>query len=368
MSDENFVKARARLLLDNPFFGTLCLRLSPKKWEDQTGATDGKSLFYNEKWFNSLTFSQQIGFVAHEVMHVVLLHITRRNNRHPKKWNVACDYAINNHLVAEGFILPDGGLVDLQYNDMTAEEIYDILPEPPGGWDAIVMDLGGCGGVLDHPGSDGTKGKIDALETELKVAVNQAAEAAKMAGKLSGSLKDLVDEIIEPKVCWKAVLSRFMRGDSKSDFSWIKPNRRFIAGGMYLPSLHSPGLEEITVAVDTSGSITNDELTQFTAETSSILRELAPEKINFLQCDWEVQVDNTYTPDDLPLSVTYEGRGGTAFAPVMDYVNEKYPFTKALVYLTDLESDDFGDKPNYPVLWISTTERKEVPYGEVVQM
>ena len=87
-----------------------------------------------------------------------------------------------------------------------------------------------------------------------------------------------------------------------------------------------------------------------------------------MQCDWEVQVDNTYTPDDLPLSVTYEGRGGTAFAPVMDYVNEKYPFTKALVYLTDLESDDFGDKPNYPVLWISTTERKEVPYGEVVQM
>lgn len=366
MSD--LTKARARLLLDNPFFGTLCLRLIPKEWEDQTGATDGKHLFYNKKWYDSLTFSKQIGFVAHEVMHVVLLHITRRNNRHPKKWNVACDYAINNFLIKEGFILPDGGLVDDQYDDMTAEQIYDVLPEPPGGWDAISIDFGGCGGVLDHPDSDGTQGTLDNLETELKVAINQAAEGAKMAGKLSGNLKRIVDDVVKPKVCWKAVLSRFLRGDSKSDFSWIKPNRRFIAGGMYLPSLYSPGLEEITIAVDTSGSISDDELAQFTAETSSILRELGPEKINFLQCDWEVNEATTYTTDDLPLSITYKGGGGTAFSPVMQYVNKHYPFTKAVVYLTDLESNDFGDKPPYPVLWVSTVKEQEVPYGEIVEM
>ena len=366
MSD--LTKARARLLLDNPFFGTLCLRLIPKEWEDQTGATDGKHLFYNKKWYDSLTFSKQIGFVAHEVMHVVLLHITRRNNRHPKKWNVACDYAINNFLIKEGFILPDGGLVDDQYDDMTAEQIYDVLPEPPGGWDAISIDFGGCGGVLDHPDSDGTQGTLDNLETELKVAINQAAEGAKMAGKLSGNLKRIIDDVVKPKVCWKAVLSRFLRGDSKSDFSWIKPNRRFIAGGMYLPSLYSPGLEEITIAVDTSGSISDDELAQFTAETSSILRELGPEKINFLQCDWEVNEATTYTTDDLPLSITYKGGGGTAFSPVMQYVNKHYPFTKAVVYLTDLESNDFGDKPPYPVLWVSTVKEQEVPYGEIVEM
>ena len=159
-----------------------------------------------------------------------------------------------------------------------------------------------------------------------------------------------------------------MRGDSKSDFSWIKPNRRFIAGGMYLPSLYSPGLEEITIAVDTSGSISDDELAQFTAETSSILRELGPEKINFLQCDWEVNEATTYTTDDLPLSITYKGGGGTAFSPVMQYVNKHYPFTKAVVYLTDLESNDFGDKPPYPVLWVSTVKEQEVPYGEIVEM
>ena len=366
MSD--LTKARTRLLLDNPFFGTLCLRLTPVEWEDQTGATDGKHLYYNKKWYNSLTFAQQTGFVAHEVMHVVLLHITRRGDRHPKKWNVACDYAINNFLISEGFILPDGGLVDSQYDDMTAEQIYDLLPEPPGGWDTIAIDFGGCGGVLDHPGKDGTKGTMDNLETEINVAINQAAEGAKMAGKLSGGLQTLVDKVVQPKVCWKAVLSRFLRGDSKSDFSWLRPNRRFIAGGLYLPSLHTPALEEITVAVDTSGSINDNELAQFTAETSSILRELAPEKINFLQCDWEVNEATTYTPDDLPLKITYQGRGGTAFEPVMSYVNKNYPLTKAVVYLTDLESNDFGAKPPYPVLWISTNKNMEVPYGEIVEM
>ena len=80
-----FVKARSRLILDNPFFGTLCLRLKAVEWDDETGATDGVHLFYNVKWFEKLTDMERIGFLAHEVMHVVLLHITRRNERHATK-------------------------------------------------------------------------------------------------------------------------------------------------------------------------------------------------------------------------------------------------------------------------------------------
>ena len=71
-----FVKARSRLILDNPFFGTLCLRLKVVEWEQETGATDGVHLFYNPKWFEKLTDMERIGFLAHEVLHVVFLHIT----------------------------------------------------------------------------------------------------------------------------------------------------------------------------------------------------------------------------------------------------------------------------------------------------
>ena len=368
------VKARAALITDQPFFGTLMLKLKVKEWEDSTGATDGVNLFYNLKWFLKLPYNARLGFLAHEIMHIVGLHPSRRGERHPRKWNVACDYAINNYLIKQGFILPDGGLVDDQYDDMSAEEIYELLPEPPSGWDSVSIDFGGCGGVLDHPGLDGTDGTFKTVESELRTAIAQSAEAAKMSGNLPGALKSFIDQALEPQVDWKTVLARFLTANNKNDYSWLKANRRFIGNGLYLPSLYSTGLEEIVIAVDTSGSVSNEELEQFTGETSAILRELNPEKIQFLQCDTEVCATDEYTKDNLPLEVTYEGRGGTCFYPVINHINEHFPNIRALVYLTDLgvSYDDFGEAPDYPVLWVSTHPadhlEEGVPYGEVIQM
>jgi len=263
--------------------------------------------------------------------------------------------------------LPKGGLVDPQYNDMTAEAVYSMLPEPDKGWDNISVDFGKCGGVMDHPGTDGTAGKTGAIEAGLTVAIHQAAEAAKAQGKLSGNLESIVSDVTDPKVDWKQVLARFLRANNKSDFTWVRPNRRFIGRGLYLPSLHNPCLEEIVIAVDTSGSVSEEELTQFTTETSYILHELAPERVQFLQCDAEINEATEYTRESLPLKVSYKGRGGTRFSPVIDYVNEHHPNAAALVYLTDLGSDDFGDKPQYPVLWV-TTDMTSAPYGEVIKI
>lgn len=257
--------------------------------------------------------------------------------------------------------------MDSQYDNMTAEAIYSELPEPEKGWDNVAVDFGKCGGVMDHPGNDGTPGTAGAIEAGLTVAIHQAAEAAKAQGKLSADLESLISDITDPKVDWKAVLARFLRANNKSDFTWVRPNRRFIARGMYLPSLHNPCLEEIVIAVDTSGSISDEELKQFTTETSYILHELAPERVQFIQCDAEINDVTEYTRESLPLKVTYKGRGGTEFTPVIDYVNENHPNTAALVYLTDLECGDFGDKPHYPVLWVTTNETK-ADYGEVIQM
>ena len=186
-------------------------------------------------------------------------------------------------------------------------------------------------------------------------------------GKLPGHLQTLIEKALTPKIDWKMTLARFLRANNKSDFTWVKPNRRFVSRGLYLPSLHTPCLEEIAVAVDTSGSISEEELLQFTGEITSILHDTDPERIHFLQCDTEVRADDEYTRESLPLKITYRGRGGTSFSPVMDHITTEHPGVSALVYLTDLESTDFGDKPHYPVLWI-TTSSTEAPYGEVVQL
>ena len=364
MSNDTFTKARSKLVLDNPFFGTLCLRLAPKATEDvDTGATDGVSLLYNPKWFEKLKPLERIGFLAHEVMHVVLMHHTRRQERHAQKWNVAADYAINNHLIQNNFILPKGGLVDDQYDNMTTEDIYNKLPEPPEGDWLILLDESGCGDVLDHPNK---AANTSSIEAEWTVAINQAYEAAKQQGKAPGGMESIIEDINTPKLDWRAILYRFLSANSKNDYSWNRYNRRFIGGGLYLPSLYSPALEEIAVAVDTSGSISDEELTTFTTETSVILRDLDPERIHFIQCDAEIQGHDEYTRESLPLKVKYKGRGGTAFEPVTDYINENIPNCKALVYLTDLMGS-FGDEPAYPVLWV-TTEEGGAPYGEVIKI
>lgn len=358
-----FIKARAKLILDNPFFGTLCLRLKPVETDEMpTGATDGVSLFYNPKWFEKLKELERIAFLAHEVMHVVLMHHTRREAREPEKWNVAADYAINNHLVKEGFFLPAGGLVDEQYDNMSTEHIYSLLPDQ----DSDKLDPGNCGGVLDHPTAN-NKDSVGAVEASLTVAINQAAEAARTCGKLSSNMETVVGQAVDAKVNWKAVLARFLRSHNKADFTWQRPNRRFIGRGMYLPSMHNPCLEEIAVISDTSASRTDEELNQDLSEISSILRDLNPTSVHFIQCDAEVNDDTEYTRESLPLRVTYRGRGGTRFSPAIKHVNEKHPNVQACIYLTDLECDDFGDKPNYPVIWV-TTIPGEAPYGEIIQM
>jgi predicted metal-dependent peptidase len=100
-------KARTALLLDHPFFGTLLFRLGAQAHSSiATMATDGVSLHYNPEFVEKLSGAELIGTLAHEVMHPALQHHTRRAGRSPKRWNMACDYAINPMLLDSGLTLP----------------------------------------------------------------------------------------------------------------------------------------------------------------------------------------------------------------------------------------------------------------------
>ena len=121
-------KSRAALLLDHPFFGTLLFRLGARpRTSIETMATDGVSLFYNPKFVETLSAAQLMGTLAHEVMHPALQHHTRRNGRDPRRWNMACDYAINPMLVDVGLTLPEGVLLEDRFRGMSAERIYNQL-------------------------------------------------------------------------------------------------------------------------------------------------------------------------------------------------------------------------------------------------
>ena len=157
-AESDMLKARAQLLMDQPFFGALALRLKLIQDNDNcdTAATDGVRLIYNSDYIEKLDTVTRKGLIAHEVMHCVFNHMTRRQERDPKLWNIATDFAINNHLIECDFVLPQGALVDDKYGDMTAEKIYANLdhenPPKQCPW-GMVLDAG-AGQLALHQSSD----------------------------------------------------------------------------------------------------------------------------------------------------------------------------------------------------------------------
>jgi len=157
-------------------------------------------------------------------------HHTRRNGRDPEDWNIACDYAINQILIDEWFVLPDGALFDPQYRGMSAEKIYDLLPKRLG-----TPEPQKWGKVLD--GGDNSTQDLGKLMT--------AAKAGKAAGTLPGWVEEFVGTMTTAKVDWREQLQEFLRRGVNRTSTWTKPNKRYAAHGMFLPGSKREGLQKI---------------------------------------------------------------------------------------------------------------------------
>jgi predicted metal-dependent peptidase len=386
---ELFAKARAALLVGAPFWGVLSLRLAPM--EDcsvETMETNGVSIRFNPDFVAGLSRGALRTVIAHETMHCAALHHTRRGDRDLWRWNVACDHAINPLLVAAGFELPDGALLDAAYAGMSAEEIYNKLPDDAGqnGNDQNGKDPGGMGGVTDpppggdessDPGQVGTQaGKpggqapspadLARQEENWTIATAQAEATARAMGIAAGDAARAIRDQVAPKVDWRDVLRRYLSTAAKSNYAWTPPNRRYIARGLYLPSLRNETLGPVVIAVDTSGSINNATLAAFGAEITAILDEAAPEAIHVVYCDAVVKGTACFEPGDT-IHLAPQGGGGTAFGPVFEWVAQSDVQPVCAVYLTDLDGRDFGPTPDYPVLWV-TTWKTAAPFGEVIPL
>jgi predicted metal-dependent peptidase len=364
-ASQKMIKARANLVMGHPFFGTLALRL--KMIEDpsiETASCDGTSIRYNPKYVGKLPLSKVQGLIAHEVMHPAFLHHTRRGSRDKRKWNKACDYSINTILINAGFDLPEGGCVNPAYSGMTAEHIYTLLPDDPS--DDQNIDPGGDGGVDDSPNSQnkgGSQSQQNHEEAEWKVAVAQAAHVAKQTGHLPSEIERMMEELFEPVLPWRSILRRFMTEKCNDDFSWKRGNRRFIAQGLYLPSrLSDDAMGEIVICIDTSGSVSQKELTEFGSEVKGIVDEVRPSKVRVIYCDAEIaHIDVFEQHDELEFAV--HGGGGTDFRPPFRYLEEQGIEPRCLVYLTD-GYGPFPDEPNFPTLWCINNHDVVPPHGE----
>lgn len=362
-------KAKVNLILDHPFFATLLLAMPLiERAETATMETDGETVWFNPQWTAKHTLPEITFVLAHETLHGVFGHTLRRGAKTPNRWNIATDYVINDLLVAEKVgTMPKGALFNSQLvaqGGGTAEGVYALLPE-----DSEGKAPGTKGGALDglvQPSQD--KSVLSQKESEMRVKVVQARNAAKMHGKLSGGIDRLVKELVRTETDWRSVLRRFLSERAKTDLSYARPKRRFLAEDIYLPSLVGEKLGAIEVAIDCSGSVSPAMLDMFCAEIRAIAQDTMPSEIRITYFDHTVLKRETFGPDDT-ITLKPVGGGGTAFSPVFKTVNADETPPVAVVVLTDLMCNDFGPAPEYPVLWASTDRNHNaVPFGEITYL
>jgi predicted metal-dependent peptidase len=379
---KQLAKARAGLVLDQPFFGSLALRLElveqsdPGWWASQnvptTMATDGKRIHFYPEFVESMSLEETKGVICHEIMHCANQHHTRRDDREQVRWNMAGDYAINPIILNCGMALPKGCLADQQFGNMSAEEIYGKLPEMPDDPNGQGQGEGGFGSVIDSPSGEGngpaSKDELEHAAQEWKVAVAQAATQAKNMGELPGALERIVEDLLEPVLDWKELLRRFVDTSARNDFAWFPPNRRYVHMGIYLPSLHSQELKNIVMAMDTSGSISNDDLKAFASEVRAIVQDFRA-NTKVIYCDAVVQSVEEFDADS-PIELHPGGGGGTDFVPPFEHIAEHGDDPVCMIYQTDGYCDSFPDEPPYPVLWVLTRKNEyfNPPFGEVVNL
>ncbi|CAN7786034.1 VWA-like domain-containing protein [Caballeronia sp. LjRoot34] len=411
--DPRIAKQRTALVLSQPFFGALVLRL--KVVEDRSCETfwvDGESLGYNPDYLATLNDLEVRGVLAHEVLHVANGHCWRMGARDPERWNDAGDYAINPIVIDAGMVLPKGVYLDARYTGKSAEEIYGQLTEdarkkakqPDSKADSKPQqanpsgkpessDRGSDRDNLASPAqpseSGGTASSTEpkpasvgevrpyqgedkpTKEAEWKVAVIQAAKAAQMYGKLPGSLQAMVSEAVRPVVDWRAVLQRFAQQATPSDYSFAMPNRRYLHLGFYLPSLHTPAVADAVFVRDSSGSVTAETQAQFNAEILSTFYSLQPARLIVMDCDTRVTQVQIFERGDSPEIKPVRGGGGTVFIEPFEKVLTEGINPTFLVYLTDMEGRFPTQVPYFPVLWASTTplsRARKAPFGETMEV
>ena len=340
---------------DSAFFTTVCFSLK-HVWDNTipTAATNGTTIKFNPDFFMDLNVEERVFLLLHESMHVAYLHMERVMERNRAKWNVAADHVINLLLIDRGFKMPKKGSANPDYKDLSTEEVYKLLPEQKES--ECDLDI--------EPGEGDPTELRQSVEDILVRAEIQSRMQNDKAGSIPGDIQIFLNGLLKPKLPWNRILQKFLYSTAKSDYSFRKPNRRHFPE-YYLPSLHSESLVDLAIAVDISGSVSDEQFKRFISEIHSIFKMMKPEKISLIQFDTRIQsIDQIHNLHELS-KVKFIGRGGTEIVPVIDWVNKNKP--QVFLTFTDGEFRFKNAETKVQSIWLIHENPKfEAPFGRVI--
>lgn len=365
-------KAGKDLMLKEPYYGIFLIMLN-KVWTNRvpTAGVSKNGINYqlaiNEDFWESLSEEHKIGLLKHELLHIAFGHLTTYFKFSDKRLaNIAMDMEINQYINKDW--LPEGGIDIDNYPDLNLDRkagcryYYDKLKEAKDNkdkngtsgdseFDKLADALDNGEDVVDHSTWEEFENMSEAekklIESQLQKLLSDAKEQTiKKRGTVPGEIEGLiiVDEIAPPKFDWRGYIRRFTGISTKVFTKKIrrKENRRFSDN----PGLKIKMRQHMLLAIDTSGSVSNDELMEFMSEIHHIYKNGVD--ITIIQCDTTIRSIEPYKGKH---ELKVHGRGGTEFDPVIDYYNANSKKYTSLVYFTDGECDA-SVKPKGNILWV----------------
>jgi predicted metal-dependent peptidase len=413
---DKIIKARVALQKENPFFSYLAMALQIKEFtpeeEKQLEAVNGKATmgvdkyghcFYSSTFVESLTQDEVKAVLCHEVLHIALDHLKRIKHHDPQLSNICEDIVINDMLNTNQFHLPKGGIIpdnnhSIDLSKVGGKLIKDIDKKI---WEEIYAELekvvkkiprsavgfaddhmrddkedgkGGQGDKESKGNKDGKQpagGKTGGKEEvpDWKRLVNEAYAYAKMQGKEPAGMDRYIDELNQPKINWRQQLIKYLMAELPFDYTYTRPSKHSIATGVFMPAVRKENIE-LAVAIDTSGSMSPDDLQDCLSEVLGIVTAFDNIELTVLTCDAAVHTVCVVNGASDMTNIKMKGGGGTDFKPVFKWLEENKPNLRVLVFLTD-GYGDFPKESDIKTLWVISKQgikANEVPFGDVIKM
>jgi predicted metal-dependent peptidase len=399
------------------YSGVMLMGKSEVSEEMFTAYTDGVNKKYSKPFLETIDSEPKLrGLVLHENLHVALKQIPRGKDmfkEDSKVANMAADFVVNDIIAnIKGTVsggneaivtLPEGALYDPFFHNWNMREIYNYIrkenpqrgkgsgsssgsssddedgdPSQGGKQDNKIKangkeyDMGGDG--FDEHDWESFKELTNEEIKELSDGIDKALrEGGMLAGRMGGKMPRAIGELLEPKIDWRDALRDFVSSamKGKDEFTWRRMNKRHMANDIYMPSMENETIGEVIVAIDTSGSIGGQELTEFATELASICDLVQPEAVRVIWWDAMVHGEQVFKPDsfnNIASLLKPLGGGGTHVGCVSKYINEKKLTAECVIVFTDgyVESNiEWNITP--PTLWMITQNKGlNVPTGKKV--
>ena len=412
--------ARMRILCNHGFYGLLLMHMIYSIDEGcETAYTDGERIAFSPTFLEELSDKELDFVMMHEILHVVLQHCLRGEDKDNERYNIAADIVINSTIMHENgdkvssitlskygesmHIAPDGKEGYLY----TAEEVYEMLKSSNKSSNIgiktskMAANGGDCSinGRAEKermPRKDMNKpiakrwddhsqwGKFEEDSKLRDVWVKNFAEcceaikvrdASNNRGTLPMFAQRMLEKLKKSQTDWRTILNDFIQ-EEICDYSFSPPDRRFQDSPFFLPDFNEMGkndnVSDILFFIDTSGSISDNDMTTAFSEIKGAIDQYDGKLKGWLGFfDAAIIEPKPFSSFEEFIVIKPAGGGGTDFQIIFEYVDQhmKDKEPNCIIILTDgcapFPKEELAN--NIPVLWLINNQDVTPPWGKVAR-